>query len=116
MDEFGVLVESIGFKGQRNSAPLADLKNKLHVINPPTKSSYNNNQTQKNYGLDDTFGDFKSNSKSSLDGYDLDLIFKGNNFGVNHNSMYADDDIFGGLSAPKRTSADDLFGHFVGWG
>lgn len=112
MDEFGVLVESIGFKGQRNSAPLADLKNKRHVTQP-TKSEYSDNQTQKNYGgfggFDNTFGDFKSNANSGLDGFDLDLMFKGNNLGVNR-SMYADDDIFGGLPAQQRASADDLLG------
>lgn len=116
MDELGVLVESMGFKGQRNSTPLADLKNKRHVITQPTKSAFNNSQTQKNHGgfdgLDDGFGDSKSNSKPGIDGFDLDSMFNGS---VNK-SMYVDDDIFGGLPAQHSASADDLFVDFSGLG
>ncbi|XP_027092051.1 uncharacterized protein [Coffea arabica] len=96
MDEFGVLVESIGFKSQRNSAPMAHLKSKpktnlsvndgfpdISSANASRSSFYDNND----YFVDDLDGIFQSNrnnyssSKKSQNFFDGgDDIFDGGSF------------------------------------
>ncbi|XP_047341396.1 auxilin-related protein 2-like [Impatiens glandulifera] len=95
MDEFGVLVESIGFRAGGKSAPLADLKSEAKssssssssLVNNPPKQVYssksgngsfdidldgffgsnNDRKTQNHDGFDDIFGQpIKSSSKDGL--------------------------------------------------
>ncbi|XP_024962339.1 putative tyrosine-protein phosphatase auxilin [Cynara cardunculus var. scolymus] len=125
MDQFGVLVESIGFKAHgKSSAPLADLKgtnktndntNGLNVEFSSfsrSKSPYNSNPP---LNVDDLDGIFRSDSSkdrkppnsgfddvfggagSGVNGIDLDSVFK-----VSHSNNYDDDDDVFGLN--KRTS------------
>ncbi|KAJ9566992.1 hypothetical protein OSB04_002958 [Centaurea solstitialis] len=123
MDQFGVLVESIGFKAHgKSSAPLADLKNTNKTnhaesnSNPPSNVDgifrSNTSKPSSNSGFDDVFGGIGSGVNS----IDFDSVFKVSN---NHNYNDDDDDDVFGLN--KRTSGsttsvdhhypiDDLFG------
>lgn len=123
MDQFGVLVESIGFKSQSKSTPLADLKGKTNINNgfPPnldfkTKApsnsvggsglagffgSNNGLKTQNSNGFDDVFG--------GSNVYDLDSVFKGsNNLGAKPGVVDDSDDIFGAFLGKK--DSDNVFG------
>lgn len=128
MDQFGVLVESIGFKSQSRSTPLADLKGKTNVNNgfssnldfnskPPSNSgdgsgfggvfrSNDGLKTQDFNGFDDVFGG------SNM--YDLDSVFKGsNNLGAKSGSLDDSDDIFGVFSG-SNTSDSKNFNNVFG--
>ncbi|XP_074372085.1 uncharacterized protein LOC141712876 [Apium graveolens] len=128
MDQFGVLVESIGFKAQSKSTPLADLKGKTNINNgfPPNldfKAKAPSNsvdgsgfgdyfgsnyglKTQNSDGFDDVFG--------GSNVYDLDSVFKGsNNLGSNSGGVDDSDDIFGAFLGKKdseSTNYGNLFG------
>lgn len=128
MDQFGVLVESIGFKSQSRSTPLADLKGKTNINNgfsnnldfktkAPSNSvdgsgldgffgSNNGLKTQNSYGFDDVFG--------GSNVYDLDSVFKGsNNLGAKSGLVDDSDDIFGAFSGTKDSGSknyDNVFG------
>ncbi|KAK4433716.1 Auxilin-related protein 2 [Sesamum alatum] len=83
MDEFGVLVESIGFRAHGKSAPMAKLK-------PKPKSHFTAHSTVSTSSSDDSY---------SLPVDELDGIFRSNvNIGKTHQSQnfFGDDDIFGG--------------------
>ncbi|KAK1361405.1 Auxilin-related protein 2 [Heracleum sosnowskyi] len=120
MDQFGVLVESIGFKAQSKSTPLADLKGKNNGNNgfspnldfkakSPSNSvdgsgfgdffgSNNGLKTQNSNGFDDVFG--------GSNVYDLDSVFKGsNNVGAKSGLFDDSDDIFGGFSGEKDSGS-----------
>lgn len=131
MDQFGVLVESIGFKAHgKSSAPLADLKG-TNKTNDDTnglnaefssfsrsKSAYNSNPP---LNVDDLDGIFRSNSSkdrmppnsgfddvfggvgSGANGIDLDSVFK-----VSNSNSY-DDDVFG---LNKRASGSSSVDHY----
>lgn len=122
MDQFGVLVESIGFKSQVKSAPLADLKGKNDINNGfPRNLGYNsdfNTKPSSNSAngsfVDDFGGVFGSNNTlktQNLNGFDD--VFGGSN-------MYDFDSVFKGFSnSGAKSSAsgfydkgDDIFGGF----
>ncbi|KAK3021380.1 hypothetical protein RJ639_047222 [Escallonia herrerae] len=102
MDQFGVLVESIGFKAQGKSAPMADLKSNnnksgissngfpLNLGNHKPNSVdgsydfdnlfvFHSSSKPQNYGHEDPFGgpdlNFKQSDASSV--LDMDSVFKG---------------------------------------
>lgn len=128
MDQFGVLVESIGFKAQSKSTPLADLKGKTNINNgfPPNLDfkakaqsnsvdgsglgdffgSNNGLKTQNSNGFDDVFG--------GSNVYDLDSVFRAsNNLGSNSGGGVDSDDIFGAFLGKKdsgSTNYDNVFG------
>ncbi|PWA52286.1 DnaJ domain-containing protein [Artemisia annua] len=137
MDQFGVLVESIGFKAYgKSSAPLADLKN---TQKPNTNNNHStNNNSQNSINVDDLDGIFRSNNNQSQQFSGFDDVF-GGGFGgnsVNVSKSYGfdgfdnDDDVFGlrkssssggffdvsGGSVKKANSVDDLVGGFGGMG
>ncbi|CAA3009895.1 Hypothetical predicted protein [Olea europaea subsp. europaea] len=100
MDEFGVLVESIGFKALGKSAPMAKLKSK------PNFSSSNNGFSQS-IGINST----TPNDSSSFVVDDLDGIFRSNASISNRKSHnhFDDDDIFGGhFSSTNQSGGIDL--------
>ncbi|KAF5955005.1 hypothetical protein HYC85_007861 [Camellia sinensis] len=108
MDEFGVLVESIGFKSPVKSTPLADLKSKNNKIS---------NGFPRNLGIHSGFDPksspvYNSNSINGSFNLDLDGIFgstrtqKGQNF-VNFDGF---DDVFGGpINTSKPSAGGDGF-------
>ncbi|KAI3672903.1 hypothetical protein L6452_39004 [Arctium lappa] len=129
MDQFGVLVESIGFKAHgKSSAPLADLKgtNKINDntngLNKEFSSFTRSNYSNPPLDVDDLDGIFRSNSSSKdgmppnsgfddvfgglgsgANGIDFDSVFKvSNNYAV-------DDDVFG---LNKRTSGSSSGDHY----
>ncbi|XP_059630683.1 auxilin-related protein 2 [Cornus florida] len=88
MDQFGVLVESIGFKAQGKSTPMADLKGKTNINNGvsrnfgmnlgfdsepsstnPSRSTYNSNSGNGSF-VDDFDGSFRSNTNVKSQSYD----------------------------------------------
>ncbi|XP_071694557.1 uncharacterized protein [Rutidosis leptorrhynchoides] len=84
MDEFGVLVESIGFKAHgKSSAPLADLRKK--------NTHKTNNGFPKDIGID-------SSNYNTINVDDLDGIFRSSN---NNSSSSNLDDVFGGFKDPS---------------
>ncbi|KAG8389768.1 hypothetical protein BUALT_Bualt01G0012900 [Buddleja alternifolia] len=96
MDEFGVLVESIGFRAHGKSAPIAKLK-------PKPKSHFTNNTTINASSFNDS---------SSLPVDELDGVFR-SNFNINGNrqsqSFFGGDDIFGGsVSSSNQFGGVDL--------
>ncbi|PIN16993.1 hypothetical protein CDL12_10347 [Handroanthus impetiginosus] len=95
MDEFGVLVESIGFRAQGKSAPMAKLK-------PKPKSHFTAHSTSKTSSFDDSY---------SLPVEELDGIFRSNvNIsGTRQSQNIVDDDIFGGpVSSSNGYAGVDL--------
>lgn len=93
MDEFGVLVESIGFRAPGKSAPMAKLK-------PKPKSHFTPPSTVNTSSLDDSY---------SLPVDELDGIFRSNvNIGKSQQSQntYVDDDIFGVSSSQQYGGID----------
>ncbi|XP_047324940.1 auxilin-related protein 1-like isoform X2 [Impatiens glandulifera] len=128
MDEFGVLVESIGFRAGGKSAPLADLKSKTKTSSVNNlKQAYTSNssngsfnvdldgffgsnhgrQTQSYGGFNDIFGG--SIKSSSDDGFDFDFATKNSV----SDDVYGSNDIFSGMPASKKPSfvdEDDVFG------
>nr|XP_043605970.1 auxilin-like protein 1 [Erigeron canadensis] len=86
MDQFGVLVESIGFKAHgKSSAPLADLKNTHKIPNS------NNNNNKSTNGFPQDIG------INSINGDDLDGIFRSSNGYDSKPSKVSNfDDVFGG--------------------
>ncbi|KAL2520012.1 Chaperone DnaJ-domain superfamily protein [Forsythia ovata] len=141
MDEFGVLVESIGFKAQGKSAPMAKLKSKPNFnsnngfpqnigINSTTskdsssfivddldgifRSNLNiSNRKSHNYFDDDDIfgGPFSSTNQSG--GIDLDSVFKSSSNSSNYKNSFGSNghDDLMGLTPNERNSADDLFGN-----
>ncbi|KAL4566175.1 hypothetical protein LXL04_030285 [Taraxacum kok-saghyz] len=124
MDQFGVLVESIGFKAHgKSSAPLADLKG-------TNKSNHNSNGFPGDIGLNADFSSFNQsksgyNSNSSLNVDDLDGIFRSNSSNDRKPPNSDIDDVFGGfhsgangidldsvfkVSNPNNYDDDDVFG------
>ncbi|KAI3464551.1 hypothetical protein Pfo_021214 [Paulownia fortunei] len=96
MDEFGGLVESIGFKAHGKSAPMAKLK-------PKSKSHFTADSSINTSSLDDS---------SSLPVDELDGIFK-SNFNINKTpqsqNFFGGDDIFGGpVSSSNQYGGIDL--------
>ncbi|KAK6114920.1 hypothetical protein DH2020_007189 [Rehmannia glutinosa] len=96
MDEFGVLVESIGFKAHGKSAPMAKLK--------PKPESHFADKTSINTPA--------FNDSSSLPVDELDGIFK-SNLSIDKTresqNSFGDDDIFGGpVSSSNRYGEIDL--------
>lgn len=126
MDEFGVLVESIGFKAQGKSAPLSDLKTKSRNLGlnsgftpkPPSNSangSFNNNSGGFD-AFDDVFGGTVRKPSGGV-GFDLGFIFNGSTNNVSGNSfVYDDDDDIFGVMPKKSAQMEDLFGSFGGIG
>ncbi|XP_058189714.1 auxilin-related protein 2 [Rhododendron vialii] len=126
MDEFGVLVESIGFKAQGKSAPLSDLKTKSRNLGlnsgftpkPPSNSangSFNNNSGGFD-AFDDVFGGPVRKPSGGV-GFDLGSIFNGSSNNVSGNSfVYDDDDDIFGVMPKKSAQKEDLFGSFGGVG
>lgn len=98
MDEFGVLVESIGFRAQGKSAPMAKSKPK-----PKSQFTTHSHTTAKTSSFDDPF---------SLPVDQLDGVFR-SNVGVGRTSqpqnVFVDDDIFGGpVSSSHQFGGIDL--------
>ncbi|KAL3845502.1 hypothetical protein ACJIZ3_002905 [Penstemon smallii] len=137
MDEFGVLVESIGFRAQGKSAPMAKLKPKpkSHFIPSNTssfadpsslpvdeldgifRSSVSINKTQNLLSDDDIFG----GSSNQHGGFDLESVLisssKNNRTnGGNLNSVGSNgyDDLLGLNSKQGDRVDDDVFGSFGG--
>uniref|UniRef100_A0A5B7AKI9 Putative auxilin-related protein 1 n=1 Tax=Davidia involucrata TaxID=16924 RepID=A0A5B7AKI9_DAVIN len=107
MDEFGILVESIGFKTQGKSAPMADLKGKTNI----------NGGVSRNFGINLGFDAKPSsvNRPRSVDNWnsvngsfdsDLDGIFRSNNNQKteNYTGLEAYDDVFGGPTKNSKPS------------
>ncbi|KAL7128347.1 hypothetical protein ABFS83_14G310200 [Erythranthe nasuta] len=96
MDEFGVLVESIGFRAHGRSAPMAKLK-------PKPKSHTNAHSTVNTSSFDNSY---------SLPVDELDGIFRSNvNITTTRQSQnsFVDDDIFGGpVSTSNQFGGIDL--------
>lgn len=126
MDQFGVLVESIGFKSQVKSAPLADLKGKNNINNGfPRNLGYNSDFNTKpssnsaNGSFVDDFGGVfgSNNTQKTQNSNGFDDVFGGSN-------MYDLDSVFKGSSnSGAKSSAsgfydngDDIFGGFPGSG
>lgn len=123
MDEFGVLVESIGFKAQGKSAPLSDLKTKSRnpglnsgfTPKPPSNSangSFNNNSGDFD-AFDDVFGGPVRKPSGGV-GFDLGSVFNGSSNG--NSFVYDDDDDIFGVMPKKSAQMEDLFGSFGGMG
>ncbi|KAI3717670.1 hypothetical protein L1987_69432 [Smallanthus sonchifolius] len=125
MDEFGDLVESIGFKAHgKSSAPLADLKGTNKTLRDrdvgtnQSKSSYNSinpddflRSNPQNSGFDDAFGEFDlvfktSSSKNYNDDDDV--------FGLMKTSSADHYDVLGNKVSPVVSKTDDLLGNFAG--
>ncbi|CAL5384819.1 unnamed protein product [Camellia sinensis] len=108
MDEFGVLVESIGFKSPVKSTPLADLKSKNNKIN---------NGFPRNLGIHSGFDSksspvYNSNSINGSFNLDLDGIFRSTRTQKDQNFGNFDgfDDVFGGpINTSKRSAGGDGF-------
>ncbi|KAI3825530.1 hypothetical protein L1987_07020 [Smallanthus sonchifolius] len=132
MDEFGVLVESIGFKAHgKSSAPLADLKgtNKTprdrdrDIGTNQSKSSYNSinpddvfGSKPQNSGLNDVFWGFDSVFKtSSSNNHNVDDVFglMKTSSGSTSSDHY---DVLGNKVSPVVLKTDDLLGNFAGMG
>ncbi|KAI3460561.1 hypothetical protein Pfo_017224 [Paulownia fortunei] len=101
MDEFGVLVESIGFRAHGKSAPMAKLK-------PKPKSHFTAHSTVNTWLHDDSY---------SLPVDELDGIFRSNvNISKTRQSqnIFVDDDIFGGpVSSSNQYGGIDLESVFL---
>lgn len=109
MDQFGVLVESIGFKAHgKSSAPLADLKGS-------NKPNNNTNGFPGDVGLNQDFSSFNQsksgyNSNPSLNVDDLDGIFRSNSSNDRKPSNSGFDDVFGGAhSSSNDIDFDSVF-------
>ncbi|KAL7246190.1 hypothetical protein ACSBR2_001340 [Camellia fascicularis] len=108
MDEFGVLVESIGFKSQVKSTPLADLKSKNNKIN---------NGFPRYLGIHSGFDSksspvYNSNSINGSFNLDLDGIFRSTRTQKDQNFGNFDgfDDVFGGpINTSKPSAGGDGF-------
>ncbi|GMP46800.1 hypothetical protein CsSME_00014825 [Camellia sinensis var. sinensis] len=108
MDEFGVLVESIGFKSPVKSTPLADLKSKNNKIN---------NGFPRNLGIHSGFDSksspvYNSNSINGSFNLDLDGIFRSTRTQKDQNFGNFDgfDDVFGGpINTSKPSAGGDGF-------
>lgn len=132
MDQFGVLVESIGFKAQGRSTPLADLKGKTTPTTtapadrfpPSTKSSsFNSSFVNGSSFVDDLDGIFRSNSTNhrksqNAPATDFDDIFGDPNVNFKPSSggsMFDLDSVFKGSSnLGSRLDDDDIFGGMPG--
>lgn len=144
MDQFGVLVESIGFKSNGRSVPMADLKNKPKTNNGfpldlGLKSDYlsNSNFVDGSF-IDDLDGIFKSTTNSKPQNYDdifggpedtgsmfdMDSVFSGSGLyddvfgkmpGLKSSERVNFDNVFGSIGK-KSDSIDDLLGDFGGMG
>ncbi|KAH6780327.1 hypothetical protein C2S52_011564 [Perilla frutescens var. hirtella] len=91
MDEFGVLVESIGFRAQGKSAPMAKSKPK-----PKSQFTTHSHTTVKTSSFDDPY---------SLPVDQLDGVFRSNvSIGRTPQSqnIFVDDDIFGGSASSSQ--------------
>lgn len=109
MDQFGVLVESIGFKAHgKSSAPLADLKG-------TNKPNNNSNGFPGDIGLNQDFSSFNRsksgyNSNPSLNVDDLDGIFRSNSSNDMKPPNSGFDDVFGGVhSGANGIDLDSVF-------
>ncbi|KAL8256314.1 hypothetical protein R6Q59_031381 [Mikania micrantha] len=88
MDQFGVLVESIGFKAHgKSSAPLADLK-------ATNKANDNLNGFPLDIGINQSRSTYKSNT--AIDAFDLDGIFTSSSSSDPKVPISGLDDVFGG--------------------
>ncbi|CAA2935085.1 Hypothetical predicted protein [Olea europaea subsp. europaea] len=141
MDEFGGLVESIGFKAQGKSAPMAKLKSKPNFSSsngfPQSLGTHSTTSNDSSFVVDDLDGIFRSNvnisnrkshdyfdddyifgehfsSTNQSEGIDLDSVFKSSSNSSNDKNSFGSnghDDLL--WSAPKgRNSVDDLLGNF----
>ncbi|KAG6428752.1 hypothetical protein SASPL_106789 [Salvia splendens] len=139
MDEFGVLVESIGFRAQGKSAPMAKLKPKHkpqsapHSHTPAAPSSIgdpyslpvdqldgifrsNAPQSRKFFVDDDIFGGGSSNSQQ-FGGVDLETVLSGSNarsnYSTNSKSPIGFDgfDDFSAYKPKPVGNVDDLLGN-----
>ncbi|KAL1820236.1 hypothetical protein ACET3Z_015105 [Daucus carota] len=127
MDQFGVLVESIGFKSQNRSTPLADLKGKTHGNNGFSSNlGFNSKPSPSSVdgsGLDGFFVSNNVSKAQNYDGfdvfngsneYDLDSIFKGsNNSAAKPGFVQDSDDIFNVFSGPKYMGEKNYDNVFV---
>ncbi|KAI3689086.1 hypothetical protein L2E82_47034 [Cichorium intybus] len=109
MDQFGVLVESIGFKAHgKSSAPLADLKG-------TNKPNHNSNGFPGDIGLNADFSSYNRSQSSynpnpSLNVDDLDGIFRSNSSNDRKPPNSGFDDVFGGFhSGANGIDLDSVF-------
>ncbi|XP_052201756.1 auxilin-related protein 2-like [Diospyros lotus] len=112
MDEFGVLVESIGFKSQGKSAPMADLKSKTDVNGGVSRNFAGFHA--KSSAVNRPKSVHKSSSANgSFHSGDLDGIFQS---GSNRQQKNYDgfDDVFGGPPKPSSGDGFDLDSFFKG--
>ncbi|KAK2967891.1 hypothetical protein RJ640_012371 [Escallonia rubra] len=114
MDQFGVLVESIGFKAQGKSAPMADLKsnnNKSGISSngfPLNLGNHKPNSVDGSYDFDNLFV-FHSSSEPQSSGYED--AFGGPDLNFKHSdatSVFYMDSVFKG----SGDSFGDLLGNF----
>ncbi|KAA8546441.1 hypothetical protein F0562_002820 [Nyssa sinensis] len=104
MDEFGVLVESIGFKTQGKSAPMADLKGRTNINNAVSRNlGINLGSDNKPSSVNRSNSAYDWNSVNGSFDSDLDGIFRSNNNQKTQNYAGLDnyDDVFGG---PTKSS------------
>ncbi|KAK1407936.1 hypothetical protein QVD17_39564 [Tagetes erecta] len=127
MDEFGVLVESIGFKAHgKSSAPLADLKS-----TNKTNAYIGINQSNSNSNFDGLFGSSSTKpTNNPLDDDVFDSVFRvsSSNFHDDDDDVFglmktsagssASYDVLGNKVSPvmKTSTVDDLLGSFGGMG
>lgn len=120
MDQFGVLVESIGFKSQSRSTPLSKLKsqpNKPNFQNPPTQQAESSNNLggfQFGGNRDDKNANFFDFSKKSNDSFSNDDVFGvqfgGSNASGGGNGVDLDAFFVGSSSSGLNGDDDDIFG------
>ncbi|KAL3641226.1 hypothetical protein CASFOL_016194 [Castilleja foliolosa] len=143
MDEFGVLVESIGFKAHGKSAPMAKSKpkpkthfaaNNTEAFNDPLslpvdeldgifRSSLNINKTRQSQsfvGDDDIFGGGVSSS-NQIGGIDLESVLNSSSNLRDHGGVNSYDDLLGDFEVNssvnqenKASGFDDLIPEFGG--
>ncbi|KAL1561216.1 J domain-containing protein required for chloroplast accumulation response 1 [Salvia divinorum] len=107
MDEFGVLVESIGFRAQGKSAPMAKLKPKhkpqsaAHSHAPAAPSSIGDPYSLP---VDQLDGIFRSNAPQSRNFFADDDIFGGGGGGGSNSQQFGGVDLEAVLSGPNGRS------------
>ncbi|GFY96559.1 RNI-like superfamily protein [Actinidia rufa] len=111
MDEFGVLVESIGFKAQGKSDPMSDLKRKTKFSNGGSNLGINSGFDAKPTSRSRLKSAYNSNSIIGSFDFDLDGFFRSGNDGKVMNSGDFDgfDDVFGGPIGASKSSGGDRF-------
>ncbi|PSS19899.1 Auxilin-related protein [Actinidia chinensis var. chinensis] len=111
MDEFGVLVESIGFKAQGRSAPMSDLKSQTKFSNGGSNFGINSGFDAKPTSGNRPKSAYNSNSRNGSFDVDLDGFFRSGNDRKATNSGDFDgfDDVFGGPIMASKPSGGDGF-------